>query len=217
MLHFNPLIYNSIDDAHSYSAELFPEGLIGVVGSFLRIFTIPKLGVKVKQDSMPLSYTPQKMILDPATKNVITIEPEHGTVSPSEKAEHLAQHQAEGLDFDDEAFDDKIVGVPRADAGKWVSCIRIANPLEVVTLSKVDLDNNECATSVVIVSFAIQEGNSPVLVVGTAKDAFVQPRMCKMALSMFISLSMKEKKLNLCTRLKKLVKFTSLIALDQNR
>ncbi|CAH7667624.1 CPSF A subunit region-domain-containing protein [Phakopsora pachyrhizi] len=179
MLHFNPLIYDSIDNVHSFSAELCPEGLIGVVGSSLRIFTIPKLGVKVKQDSMPLSYTPRKMILDPATKNVITIESEHGTVSPSEKAERLAQHRAEGLDFDDEALNEEIVGVPRADAGKWASCIRIANPLEKVTLSKVDLDDNECATSVAIVSFANQEGNLPVLVVGTAKDAFVQPRTCK--------------------------------------
>lgn len=41
---------------------------------------------------MPLSYTPRKMILDPTTKHVITIESEHRTMSSSVKAERLAEH-----------------------------------------------------------------------------------------------------------------------------
>jgi hypothetical protein len=50
------------------------------------------LGVKVKQDAMPLAYTPRKMLLDPTAKHVITIESEHRTMAPGVKAERLALH-----------------------------------------------------------------------------------------------------------------------------
>jgi splicing factor 3B subunit 3 len=61
-MHFTPLIFESFDFAWSFSAELSPEGLIGITGSTLRIFQIPKLGTQLKQDSIPLSYTPRKFI-----------------------------------------------------------------------------------------------------------------------------------------------------------
>jgi len=182
LLHFHPLIYDPIDNLHGFSAELCPQGLIGIVGSSLRIFTIPKLGAKVKQDSMPLSYTPRKMIMDPNGKYVITIESEHRKMSPSVKAERLAAHKAQGLDVDDQVLlDEETFGTPSADAGQWASCIRISDPIEKTTLMRVDLEDNEAATSVAIVSFANAQDPAaePVLVVGTAKDAFVQPRTCK--------------------------------------
>ena len=36
MMHFTPLIYDNLDYAWSFSAELSPEGLIGIAGSVLR-------------------------------------------------------------------------------------------------------------------------------------------------------------------------------------
>jgi splicing factor 3B subunit 3 len=36
MMHFTPLIYDAFDYAWSFSAELSPEGLIGIAGSTLR-------------------------------------------------------------------------------------------------------------------------------------------------------------------------------------
>ena len=76
ILQFTPLIFDTLDHAWSFSAELCPEGLIGIVGNSLRfvfhpvlipaciltaasarIFTFPKLGSKVQQTSIPLSYT----------------------------------------------------------------------------------------------------------------------------------------------------------------
>lgn len=36
MMHFTPLIYETLDYAWSFSAELSPEGLIGIAGSVLR-------------------------------------------------------------------------------------------------------------------------------------------------------------------------------------
>lgn len=44
---------------------------------------------------------------------------------------------------------------------------------------KIDLTDNEAATSAALVSFANQDLQTPLLVVGTAKDAFVQPRTCR--------------------------------------
>ncbi|KAI9624212.1 hypothetical protein KEM48_009110 [Puccinia striiformis f. sp. tritici PST-130] len=192
LLQFNPLIYDSIDNLHSFSAELCPEGLIGIVGSF----TIPKLGVKLKQDSMNLSYTPRKLIVDPITKYAITIESDHRKMSSSVKAERLAIHKDQGLEIDPIDLDELTFGVPGAEAGQWASCIRISDPIEKTTLMKLDLEDNESATSLAIVYFATSTTTqtttttnnnneesvlvpTPMLVVGSAKDAFVQPRTCK--------------------------------------
>jgi hypothetical protein len=41
------------------------------------IFQIPKLGTKLKQDSMPLSYTPRKFIPHPANRFFYMIEADH--------------------------------------------------------------------------------------------------------------------------------------------
>jgi splicing factor 3B subunit 3 len=41
------------------------------------IFQIPNLGTKLKQDSMPLSYTPRKMITHPNNNYFYVIESDH--------------------------------------------------------------------------------------------------------------------------------------------
>jgi hypothetical protein len=47
------------------------------------IFTIPKLGVKLKQDVTPLSYTPRRFVSHPTSKVFYVIESDHRTHSPS--------------------------------------------------------------------------------------------------------------------------------------
>ena len=42
-----------------------------------RIFQVPKLGTKLKQDSMPLSYTPRKFITHPGNHYFYMIEGDH--------------------------------------------------------------------------------------------------------------------------------------------
>lgn len=41
------------------------------------IFQIPKLGTKLKQESMPLTYTPRKFISNPANQLFYMIEADH--------------------------------------------------------------------------------------------------------------------------------------------
>lgn len=83
LLQFSPLIYESLDHAWTFSAELCPDGLIGIAGSTLRIFTIPKLGTKLKQDITPLSYTPRRFVSHPTNKLFYIIESEHRTHGPA--------------------------------------------------------------------------------------------------------------------------------------
>ena len=48
-----------------------------------RIFTIPKLGEKLKQDVIPLTYTPRKFISNPYATVFYVIETDHRVYAPS--------------------------------------------------------------------------------------------------------------------------------------
>ncbi|KAJ7622981.1 hypothetical protein B0H17DRAFT_1289482 [Mycena rosella] len=85
LMHFTPLIFENF----GFSAELSPEGLIRITGSTLRIFQIPKLGTKLKQDSMPLSYTPRKFIAHPTNHYFYMIEGDHHVLGPDAAAAKL--------------------------------------------------------------------------------------------------------------------------------
>jgi hypothetical protein len=55
-----------------------------------RIFTIPKLGEKLKQDLMPLTYTPRKFISHPYNTIFYVIESDHRTYGPKAVSRILA-------------------------------------------------------------------------------------------------------------------------------
>jgi splicing factor 3B subunit 3 len=60
-----------------------------------RIFQIPRLGMKLKQDSMPLSYTPRKFITHPTNRYFYLIEGDHrvhGQAAAAQKLEQLVRH-----------------------------------------------------------------------------------------------------------------------------
>ena len=56
-----------------------------------RIFTIPKLGEKLKQDVMPLTYTPRKFISHPYSTIFYVIESDHRTHGPKTVSRILAE------------------------------------------------------------------------------------------------------------------------------
>ncbi|ORY72192.1 splicing factor 3b, subunit 3, 130kDa, isoform CRA_b [Leucosporidium creatinivorum] len=180
MLQFTPLIFDTLDHAWSFSAELCPEGLIGITGNSLRIFTFPKLGTKVQQTSIPLSYTPRKLLTSPTHKLLYTIESDHRTLSPSAQAKLLADQKAAGMDVDEEVAElpAEVFGLPRAAAGNWASCVRIIDPVEATTIFKLDFENNEAAFSVALVNFHTSKDETH-LVVGTGQDTTLAPRTCK--------------------------------------
>ncbi|KAF4620312.1 hypothetical protein D9613_000135 [Agrocybe pediades] len=179
LMHFTPLIYDNLDYAWSFSAELSPEGLIGIAGSVLRIFQVPKLGMKLKQDSIPLSYTPRKFITHPNNHYFYMIEGDHRVLGEDAAAKKLQQLRQQGKKIDEEVVNlpYDTFGRPKAAAGNWGSCIRIVDPIEAKTLSVINLEDNEAAFSLAIVPFSARGGELH-LVVGTAADTHIAPRSC---------------------------------------
>ncbi|KAF5346737.1 hypothetical protein D9756_010409 [Leucocoprinus leucothites] len=178
-MHFTPLIYENLDYAWSFSAELSPEGLIGISGSVLRIFQVPKLGVKLKQDLIPLSYTPRKFITHPSNNYFYLIEGDHRVMGQDAVDKKLAELRQQGKKIDEEVLNlsPEIFGRPKAPAGTWASNIRIIDPVEGKTVSLHPLDSNESAFSIAVVPFAARN-NELHLVVGTAAGTRLAPRTC---------------------------------------
>nr|GAT58591.1 predicted protein [Mycena chlorophos] len=177
LMHFSPLIFENFDYAWSFSAELSPEGLIGITGSTLRIFQITRLGTKLKQDSIPLSYTPRKFITHPNNHYFYMIESDHRVRSTETAAQKIDELKKQGKRISPESLDlpPEVFGPIKAPAGTWASCIRIVDPIKAETVSCITLDNNEAAFSIAIVPFAARGGELH-LVVGTAADTIVSPR-----------------------------------------
>ena len=73
-----------------------------------------------------------------------------------------------------EALDPSIYNLPRAEPGKWGSCIRLINPFTNQSTCVIDLDDNEAAFSVAIVGFDSYP-NELFAVVGTGKDLNLSP------------------------------------------
>ncbi|EIM81285.1 uncharacterized protein STEHIDRAFT_86633 [Stereum hirsutum FP-91666 SS1] len=179
LMHFTPLIFDNLDFAWSFSAELCPEGLIGITGSVLRIFQMPKLGTKLKQDSIPLSYTPRKFASHPSNSYFYIIEADHRVTGPDATAKKVAELRSQGKMVDDEMLElpAEVFGRSKAPAGTWASCIRIVDPAEGKSVAEIPIDNNEAAFSLAIVPFSVRN-NEYHLVVGTAQDTFLAPRSC---------------------------------------
>ncbi|KAI0315698.1 CPSF A subunit region-domain-containing protein [Amylostereum chailletii] len=179
LMHFTPLIFDTLDYAWSFSAELCPEGLIGITGSVLRIFQVTKLGTKLKQDALPLSYTPRKFLSHPSNGYFYVIESDHRVMGEAATAQKIQDMRSRGEKVDESLLDlpAEQFGRPKAPAGTWASCIRVIDPVEGRTVAVVPLDNNEAAFSLAIVPFAARQ-NESLLVVGTGQDTLLAPRSC---------------------------------------
>ncbi|CAD6893281.1 unnamed protein product [Tilletia laevis] len=133
---FSRLLYEPLDHVWSFSAELCPEGLIGVIGGTLRIFTIANLGTKLKQDIVPLSYTPRKMAPHPSRPGrFFVVEADHRVLSPWTQQQRLkgtrngsastTTKDVGVLDLDPTQF-----GLVSGERGQWASCVRCVNMVE---------------------------------------------------------------------------------------
>ncbi|MCJ1340592.1 pre-mRNA-splicing factor rse1, partial [Bachmanniomyces sp. S44760] len=168
-----PLDYVDLEWAWNFSSEQCTEGMVGIHGQNLRIFSIEKLGNNLLQQSIPLTYTPRKFVRHPDQPLFYTIESDNNTLSPSTKQKLLNDTtvvNGDGVVLPPEEF-----GYPRAQ-GHWASCIHVIDPVTTKSvLQQIDLEDNEAAVSLATVSFASQDDET-FLVVGTAKDLVVAPR-----------------------------------------
>jgi len=118
-----------------------------VIGSN-SIFTFPRLGQKVQQTSIPLSYTPRKLLTSPYSRLLYTVESDHRTFGLPAMEKMVGDLQAAEMEVDEEMLqlDQAEFGLPRAPSGTWGSCLRIVDPvavsrllsLSIVTQSKAD-------------------------------------------------------------------------------
>ncbi|AEO69296.1 uncharacterized protein THITE_2119532 [Thermothielavioides terrestris NRRL 8126] len=169
-----PLSYAELEYGWNFSSEQCLEGMVGIHANFLRIFTIEKLGETMIQKSIPLTYTPKRLVKHPEQPYFYTIEADNNTLPPELRAQLLAQSGA--VNGDATVLPPEDFGYPRAK-GRWASCISVVDPVseEPRVLQRVDLEGNEAAVSAAVVPFASQEGES-FLIVGTGKDMVLNPR-----------------------------------------
>lgn len=184
-----PLSYETLEYAASFSSDQCAEGVVAVAGDALRIFTIERLGESFNETAVPLRYTPRKFVVHPKRKLLIMIESDQGAFTAEEreaakkesfeagKGENGNMEQMEnGEDEEDNnPLTDEQYGYPKAESGRWVSCIRVLDPRTTQTTCLLELQDNEAAFSMCTVNFHDKEYGT-LLAVGTAKGLQFWPK-----------------------------------------
>ncbi|KAF9160181.1 Splicing factor 3B subunit 3 [Actinomortierella ambigua] len=84
-IHLNPLSYEALDYAASFTSEQVAEGVVAIAGSELRIFTVEKFGQVFNETPIPLAYTPRRFAVNPVHNTLAIIETDHGVLSTEER------------------------------------------------------------------------------------------------------------------------------------
>jgi splicing factor 3B subunit 3 len=174
---------------------------VAIVNNSLRIFYFERLGEIFNQTTIPLRYTPRKMVFHPETNNIVIIESDHNSYSKREK-EMIKQEIANTTkDLEYLKLKEDQIGTPYAGEGRWGSCIRMIDPYKYDLLDLIEFEENEAAFTTCIMSF----NNSPnelFLVVGTAKDMKLHPRNCTSASIIIFAFKDQGKKIEFLHRVK---------------
>ncbi|KAL3472155.1 CPSF A subunit region-domain-containing protein [Aspergillus californicus] len=167
-----PLDYVGLEWGWNFSSEQCVEGMVGIQGQNLRIFSIEKLDNNMLQQSVPLAYTPRRFLKHPEQPLFYVIEAENNTLSPTTKARLLEDSKSRGGDTT--VLPPEEFGYPRG-SGHWASCIQVVDPVDAKSvIATIELEDNESAVSIAAVPFTSQDDET-FLVVGTAKDMSVYP------------------------------------------
>ncbi|KAI8905226.1 CPSF A subunit region-domain-containing protein [Gorgonomyces haynaldii] len=150
-----PLGYEMLEFGYSFCSEPCPEGFVAVCGKTLRILQIDNLDREFHQTSIPLKYTPRKMVL--AHDKFLIIESDH-RVSPGGKQ-----------DLDPVQF-----GYKRAPVGSWASCLRLLS-IDGQTHDLIELQDNEAFVSICKATFN-QYPREVFYCVGSVKSLIFHPR-----------------------------------------
>ncbi|CAG8027578.1 unnamed protein product [Penicillium olsonii] len=171
-----PLDYVGLEWGWNFSSEQCVEGMIGIQGRNLRIFSVEKLDNNMLQESIPLAHTPRRFVKHPEQPLFYVIESDNNVLSSATRQRLIEDSQAR--DGEVAELPPAEFGYPRG-TGHWASCIQVVDP--VTTKSVVftlDLEDNEAAVSLAAANFSSQDDET-FLVVGTAKDMVVSPPSSK--------------------------------------
>ncbi|KAL1520024.1 hypothetical protein AB1Y20_023502 [Prymnesium parvum] len=190
-LHLTPLSYQGLDYGCSFSSEHCAEGFVGIAGNTLRILAVEKLSDTFNAESIPLRYTPRRLAIHSVSGHAVVVEADHNAYNEEEKQQlytslSITPPLPAGSAAPDEEEEEgpplmeANVGVPRAQPGKWASCIRVVDPASKQTLSILELADNEAALSIAMIPLRDREGEIFVFV-GTVKDMTLHPRQLSAA------------------------------------
>ncbi|KAI9889964.1 MAG: pre-mRNA-splicing factor rse1 [Vezdaea aestivalis] len=168
-----PLSYTPLEWGWNFSSEQCLEGMVGIQGQNLRIFTIEKLTENLLQEAIPLAHTPRRFVRHPNQPLFYVIESDNNTLSNTAKTRLLSDPSI--VNGDANVLPPEEFGHPRGK-GHWASCVQVVDPVHKKdVLQQLDFEDNEAAVSIAAVSFASQDDET-FLVVGTGKDMIVNPR-----------------------------------------
>ncbi|KAI9675640.1 MAG: pre-mRNA-splicing factor rse1 [Caeruleum heppii] len=168
-----PLNYVGLEWGWNFSSEQCQEGMVGIQGQNLRIFTIEKLTENLLQETIPLSYTPRHFVKHPDQPLFYVAESDNNILSDATTKRLLGDPSVVNGDATILPPDD--FGYPRGK-GHWASCIHVVDPVNAKeSLQRIDFEDNEAAVSMATVNFSSQDDET-FLVVGTGKDMIVSPR-----------------------------------------
>ena len=184
-----PLTYETLDHAAGFASEACPEGFAAVAGGTLRILALERLGEGFNQQATRLRYTPRKLLVHDEAGVLIVAEADHAAVPLAVRSGREGLAAANGgegaaanggtlppeLD-DDAAAAAEQFGAPRGAVGQWASCVRIVDPRTLETTSVLELDDNEAALCMALVSFTSATEEGTLLAVGTAQGLAFYPR-----------------------------------------
>ncbi|PGH17226.1 pre-mRNA-splicing factor rse1 [Polytolypa hystricis UAMH7299] len=167
-----PLDYVELEWGWNFSSEQCEEGMVGIQGQNLRIFSIEKLDNNLLQQSIPLAYTPRHFVRHPDHPLFYVIGADNNILSPATRDKLLKD--SDTVNGDEPVLPPEGFGYPRG-TGHWASCIQVVDPIKGEVTSRVELEENEAAVSVATVSFSSQDDET-FLLVGTGKDMVISPR-----------------------------------------
>ncbi|KAI1609413.1 pre-mRNA-splicing factor rse1 [Exophiala viscosa] len=168
-----PLDYVGLQYVWNFTSEQCPEGMVGIQGQNLRIFTIEDLSRNILQENIPLPYTPRKFVRHPDHPLFYVIEADNNVLAPATRTRLLTETTA--VNGDAVVLPAEEFGYPRG-TGHWASCVQIIDPVSTKSIVfTLELEDNECATSITAAPFASQDDET-FLIVGTAKDLVTSPR-----------------------------------------
>ncbi|ERS97181.1 pre-mRNA-splicing factor RSE1 [Sporothrix schenckii ATCC 58251] len=169
-----PLDYGELEFGWNFSSEQCEEGMVGIYGNFLRIFSIEKLGEPLIQKTFPLTYTPRRLAKHPELGIFYTIESDNNTLSPYLRRQLLEASGA--TNGNAQPLPPADFGYPRGN-GRWASCISVVDPVgeDPGVTQTIELEGNEAAVSMAVAPFTSRNGES-YLIVGTGKDMVMSPR-----------------------------------------
>ena len=88
-----PLAYDALDYVAPFCSEKVPEGLVAVVRGgaqgtgTLRVLMLDRLAEKFTQKTLPLAFTPRRLLVDDAHSTVITAEADKAAIPHAERGD----------------------------------------------------------------------------------------------------------------------------------